>query len=158
MEGSTKILSDLGWENRIASVNISSKYEIIPISFIGLSARSDTNTEFFRSCFSTSLEKSRDERSGAIEAPSTLFDIFSLDEATGQLYVKGMFIDFETTDSYSFEVKITDTGVPSLSAKSTVRITVEDINEKPVLDHKKCNVGYRQCLSILENSLSLIHI
>jgi hypothetical protein len=66
--------------------------------------------------------------------------------------VKGMFIDFETTDSYSFEVKITDTGVPSLSAKSTVRITVEDINENPVLDHKKCNVGYRQCLSILENS------
>ena len=40
-------------------------------------------------------------------------------------------LDFESTSSYKFKVKVSDDGVPSLAAFTDVEVSVEDVNDLP---------------------------
>jgi len=58
----------------------------------------------------------------------------SIGVCSGQLFVAAP-LSFETTAVYDFSVRITDNGVPPLSADYPVRVTVVDVNEPPVFQN-----------------------
>lgn len=55
---------------------------------------------------------------------------FTIGATTGVLGVAKA-LDFETKATYSLTVRVTDTGVPALTADTTVTVTVTDANEAP---------------------------
>lgn len=60
---------------------------------------------------------------------------FNLDGETGALFIAdGSLLNFETTPSLSFVIRITDNGSPSLSSLATIAIYLTDINDAPQLD------------------------
>ncbi len=58
--------------------------------------------------------------------------MFAINSATGQITFAGS-PDFETVNSYSLVVRVTDNGTGALFAEQTVGITINDLNEVPVL-------------------------
>ena len=65
--------------------------------------------------------------------------------STGELSVAKDGLDFETTESYTLKVLLSDAGSPILSDTATVKISILDINEKPVVKDSS--------FSIAENTL-----
>ena len=65
--------------------------------------------------------------------------------STGELSVAKDDLDFETTESYTLKVLLSDAGSPVLSDTATIKITVLDVNEKPVVKDSS--------FSIAENTL-----
>lgn len=58
--------------------------------------------------------------------------MFAIDSATGEITFAGS-PDFETVNSYSLVIRVTDDGAGALFAERTVAITINDLNEVPVL-------------------------
>ena len=60
--------------------------------------------------------------------------IFEVDAATGEIrVVRAELLDFETIQSVSLEVSVTDSFAVSLTAAATITIPLRDVNEPPVL-------------------------
>ena len=59
---------------------------------------------------------------------------FSIHGLTGQLSLARAVLDFETKNTYSFGIMVTDDHATPLSATATVTISITDVNEPPVLD------------------------
>jgi VCBS repeat-containing protein len=55
---------------------------------------------------------------------------FAIDSGSGEITVAQP-LDFETTDSYSLTVQVTDDGTPSLSGTATITVNVTNVNEAP---------------------------
>ncbi|VTS05577.1 cadherin domain-containing protein [Tuwongella immobilis] len=61
--------------------------------------------------------------------------IFTVNESTGEIIaVNADLLDFETTPTYTFTVRVTDGGTPGLTATATITINVLDVNEAPTLN------------------------
>jgi Raf kinase inhibitor-like YbhB/YbcL family protein len=58
---------------------------------------------------------------------------FYLDSTGGYLYLQGT-ADHETKDSYVLTVQVTDSGTPALSTNAHVTVSVNDVNEAPVIN------------------------
>lgn len=72
---------------------------------------------------------------------------FALDTQTGELFVaNSSLLNFETNPTFSFVVRVTDNGTPSLSNQATITISLTDVNEAP-------QVG-SSAFSIAENSIN----
>ena len=74
--------------------------------------------------------------------------VFSINACSGQITVKRAVLDHETTGTYVLEIEVTDDGVnpDELSDTATITITINDINEAPVLADTT--------ISVFENVLS----
>ncbi len=59
--------------------------------------------------------------------------IFTINSETGVISVAGE-INYETADTHSLTVKVTDNGTGSLYDTATVNIDVNDVNDAPVID------------------------
>jgi Ca2+-binding RTX toxin-like protein len=71
--------------------------------------------------------------------------LFSLDAATGALsFASAAGADFEADASYTVRVRVADAGNPALATVSDITVTVNDVNEAPVLT--------TTALSVNENS------
>jgi hypothetical protein len=58
---------------------------------------------------------------------------FTIDPCSGQIYIAtGVSFDYETTQSYTLEVTVTDNGSPALSTMSIVTISIDDADDAPV--------------------------
>ncbi|XP_049330080.1 protocadherin gamma-A11-like [Astyanax mexicanus] len=62
------------------------------------------------------------------EVNARVRDIFSLDNKTGEIRVKGS-IDFEKSDIYKLDVQATDKGNPPLTGESGILIKILDVND-----------------------------
>ncbi|XP_029587710.1 protocadherin alpha-7 isoform X6 [Salmo trutta] len=63
-----------------------------------------------------------------------IYDVFSLDKATGAIRVKG-YVDFEDIDTYKLDVHATDKGQPPMSTDCRVIIKILDLNDnKPEIE------------------------
>lgn len=58
---------------------------------------------------------------------------FRIDAATGELFLTGVGLDFETNQSHRLEVAVTDSGVVPLTSLATFEIPVIDANEAPLV-------------------------
>ncbi|MBW2415979.1 MAG: cadherin domain-containing protein, partial [Deltaproteobacteria bacterium] len=59
---------------------------------------------------------------------------FAIDAGSGMITVAdSAVLDFETNPSFDLVVEVRDDGVPSASSTSTVRVTLNDMNDAPVL-------------------------
>ncbi|XP_049898385.1 protocadherin alpha-8-like, partial [Epinephelus moara] len=76
----------------------------------------DTNSEIEYSLGKTLKEK--------------VYDIFELDELTGEIRVKGV-VDYEENDVYKLDVEASDKGTPPLTGECRVIIKVKDVNDNP---------------------------
>ena len=93
--------------------------EASPIGFSVLEvSATDLDTDFVNSDISFYLETNSNST------------FFSINDTTGVIELKDN-IDFENTNSFTFNVIATDSGVPMLSSTSMVRITVLDSNDNP---------------------------
>jgi protocadherin Fat 4 len=61
--------------------------------------------------------------------PDTGLTQFELDSDSGLLRTKPVSLDYETVKSYTFEVTASDKGSPSLTAKTTISLTITDVND-----------------------------
>uniref|UniRef100_A0A8C5DMZ8 Si:ch73-379j16.2 n=1 Tax=Gouania willdenowi TaxID=441366 RepID=A0A8C5DMZ8_GOUWI len=61
-------------------------------------------------------------------------DIFDLDRVTGEITVKGS-VDFEETEIYKLDIKVSDKGQPPTMTESRVIIKIKDVNDnKPEIE------------------------
>ena len=58
--------------------------------------------------------------------------VFFVDSTSGRIGLKQS-PDYEKTNSYTLDIRVSDTGNPPLSATTTVTIAINDINESPVM-------------------------
>ena len=56
---------------------------------------------------------------------------FIIDPTTGQIQVLGAQLNFETQNSYTFNIFVEDNGSPPLGAMTEITVLVEDVNESP---------------------------
>ncbi len=67
--------------------------------------------------------------------------IFEIEETTGLVKVADSSqLDFETTESYTIDVTVTDDGVPSRSDSNRFTISIENVNEPPNLVTQEISV------------------
>jgi len=64
---------------------------------------------------------------------------FKINSDTGVLSTTGASIDYETQDSYTIDLRVTDAG--GLTSTSSITITVEDLNEAPVASNAARSVA-----------------
>jgi VCBS repeat-containing protein len=65
---------------------------------------------------------------------------FAINPATGQITVANA-ISYETTPAYSLTVQVQDNGAGNLTDTATVTITVNDLNEQPLIAPQSFNVN-----------------
>ena len=65
---------------------------------------------------------------------------FAINSATGQITTAAA-INFEATPSYSLVVRATDNGTPVLSDDATVSITVNNLNDAPVVNDQSFSIA-----------------
>ena len=82
----------------------------------------------------------------SITSGSAIQDKFRIDSSTGFVYAKGS-LDREIQSSYSFGVKVSDNGQPSLFVDVNVVVNVKDINDNSPIFGRSSYVG-----SVRENS------
>ncbi|KAM4586816.1 protocadherin alpha-8-like isoform 7-T7 [Fundulus diaphanus] len=59
---------------------------------------------------------------------SNIFNIFDINESTGQITVKGL-VDYEQKDKYEIEIQASDKGLAPLTAEKNVIIKIIDVND-----------------------------
>ena len=80
-------------------------------------------------------------------------DFFSVD-SDGVVRVKQA-LDFETTPSYAFTAQVTDKG-PAVSA-ATVVVSVQDVNEAPVMEPQvRATARYQPCRPLISTAVSVV--
>ena len=83
-----------------------------------------------------------------IRAGSSILDKFRVDSSTGEVSAKTK-LDREAQSSYSFDIRVSDNGQPSLYVDAKIVVNVKDINDNDPIFDKNSYVG-----SIRENSAS----
>jgi hypothetical protein len=70
---------------------------------------------------------------------------FRIDPANGNLYLNVSSLDFQTIESFSLTVRVTDNGTPSLNRSATITIyLVEDpVNYPPVIMNQQFTIEYQ---------------
>ena len=59
-------------------------------------------------------------------------NVFDIDPNTGEITLNQA-VDFETTNSYTIDIEVTDNQTPALTDTQTLTINITDLNEQPVL-------------------------
>jgi hypothetical protein len=61
---------------------------------------------------------------------------FAIDSATGEITVaNASVLDFELHPSFTLTVRVTDSGTPAIGVSTSVLVTLNDVNDAPVLDN-----------------------
>ncbi|MDY0103306.1 MAG: cadherin domain-containing protein [Lentimicrobium sp.] len=67
---------------------------------------------------------------------------FSINQTSGIIYVENSaVIDFETTPQFELTISVTDNGTPELSALSTIIVSLNDVNESPVINDQNFEIA-----------------
>ena len=73
---------------------------------------------------------------------------FAVNETTGEIYASGQLLDFETTDMYTFGVRVEDSGSIPRSDTAQVRIHITDSNDhRPVFAQNQYSALIRENLA-----------
>ncbi|XP_075338189.1 protocadherin alpha-3-like [Odontesthes bonariensis] len=59
---------------------------------------------------------------------SSLFNIFEINQLTGEITIKGL-VDYEENDKYEIEIQASDKGMAPLTTEKSVIVTIVDVND-----------------------------